>query len=87
MQLRDRDLLTVAEVAEICRVSSASVYMWLRKGKLKGTKTAARMYVVSLDELLPFMRAGRFHMPDYLAEYERAAEEAKKQDLALANVG
>ena len=70
MELRDRDLLTVEEVAEICRVSSASVYMWLRKGKLKGAKTAARMYVVSVAELLPFMRKGRFQVPDYLAEYK-----------------
>ncbi len=70
MKLKDRDLFTVAEVAEICRVSSASVYMWLRKGKLNGTKTAARMYVVSLSELLPFMRKGRFNIPDYLAEGE-----------------
>jgi len=40
--MKDLKFYTVREVAEIFRVSEATIRLWFRQGKISGTKTSPR---------------------------------------------
>lgn len=48
-------LWTPQEVAKYLRVSTHSVYMWLRSGRLRGVR-AGKWWRVETDELTNFLR-------------------------------
>ncbi|WP_163511586.1 helix-turn-helix domain-containing protein [Fodinicola acaciae] len=50
----DRMLLTVAETAELLRVSKATVFVTIRSGRLKSVKIGARR-LVPLDAVRAFL--------------------------------
>jgi excisionase family DNA binding protein len=58
MTVREREWLTVAQVAERLQVSEVTVRRWLREGALVGKQLGGRAgWRVSVEELERFMRA------------------------------
>jgi len=63
---RHDHLLTVEELAEYARCSTASIYRWVREGKLASNKVGHRRLFRATDiqELLGFMPAPREQPPN-----------------------
>jgi excisionase family DNA binding protein len=58
MTVREREWLTVAEIAERLRVSEVTVRRWLREGALVGRQLGGRAgWRVAATELERFMRS------------------------------
>lgn len=56
---RDENLLTVAEVAELLRVGTATVYRLAKQGKLPGVIRIASAWRFKRDAVLAFTKAAR----------------------------
>jgi len=63
---RREHLLTVEELAEYARCSTASIYRWVREGKLASNKVGHRRLFRATDiqKLLGFMPAPREQPPN-----------------------
>jgi len=49
------DLLTTGQAAKLCAVTPDTVLKWIKKGRLKASRTAGGHYRVALPDLRPFM--------------------------------
>lgn len=49
------DLLTTGQAAKLCAVTPDTVLKWIKKGRLKATRTAGGHYRVAVPDLRPFM--------------------------------
>ncbi len=47
----EREIVTVAEACEICRVSRRTIYMWLQAGKIESIRTAGGQRRIYVDTL------------------------------------
>ena len=71
---------TVKHISKILGVKQATIYGWIRDGKLKATKVNNRRgYTIMRKDLESFVDAH----PAYLSDYYRY----KKTELIVANVG
>ena len=62
---RAGSLLTTGQAAQLCSVTPDTILKWIKKGRLKGTRTAGGHYRVDRQDLEPFMgrsRVGRAAM-------------------------
>jgi len=55
MSSEKADLLTTGQAAKLCAVTPDTVLKWIKKGRLKATRTAGGHYRVALPDLRPFM--------------------------------
>ena len=55
MASENGDLLTTGQAAKLCAVTPDTVLKWIKKGKLKASRTAGGHYRVALPDLEPFM--------------------------------
>lgn len=49
------DLLTTGQAAKLCAVTPDTVLKWIKKGRLKASRTAGGHYRVALPDLRPFL--------------------------------
>lgn len=49
------ELLTTGQAAKLCAVTPDTVLKWIKKGRLKATRTAGGHYRVAMPDLRPFM--------------------------------
>lgn len=55
MSPKKADLLTTGQAAKLCAVTPDTVLKWIKKGKLKASRTAGGHYRVALPDLEPFL--------------------------------
>ena len=55
MSSKKPDLLTTGRAAKLCAVTPDTVLKWIKKGRLKASRTAGGHYRVALPDLRPFM--------------------------------
>ena len=58
MARRDASLLTTGQAAKLCEVTPDSILKWIRKGRLRGVRTAGGHYRVRLGDLQPHLPPG-----------------------------
>ena len=52
------ELLTVAEVSELTRLSSSSIYRWAREGRIPGALHIGKRWLFDKAKLLDWLEAG-----------------------------
>ena len=55
----DPYLLTTGQAAKLCEVAPDTILKWIRKGRLRGTRTAGGHYRINPRDLQPHVRPGR----------------------------
>ena len=55
MSSEKSDLLTTGQAAKLCAVTPDTVLKWIKKGRLKASRTAGGHYRVALPDLEPFL--------------------------------
>jgi len=55
MSAENSELLTTGQAAKLCAVTPDTVLKWIKKGRLKASRTAGGHYRVALPDLRPFM--------------------------------
>lgn len=68
------DLLTPAEVAELCNVTPATVRVWIRSGRIPGVRVGGRFRIHRLD-LEKMLKPVE---PAFVERPESAAEKLKR---------
>ncbi|MFO8174277.1 MAG: excisionase family DNA-binding protein [Gemmatimonadota bacterium] len=58
------DLLTTGQAAKLCAVTPDTVLKWIKKGRLKASRTAGGHYRVALPDLEPFLAEFGQKTPD-----------------------
>jgi excisionase family DNA binding protein len=59
MAQRELSLLTTGQAAKLCDVTPDTILKWIRKGHLRGARTAGGHYRISLQDLEPHIPPGR----------------------------
>lgn len=56
---RERDWVTCEEVADYIGVTRQTVWLWIKKGKLKAHKINKKIYRIELKDFIEFGEGGR----------------------------
>ena len=59
MAPRNPSLLTTGQAAKLCEVTPDTILKWIRKGRLRGVRTAGGHYRISLRDLQPHVCSDR----------------------------
>ncbi len=54
-------IITINEAAEFCNVSRATIWRWIKSGKIKAAKTAGGHHRIDHDEFITFMDDHKMH--------------------------
>lgn len=81
--LEKLDILAVAEIAELLKVSTATVYLWIRKGFLKAkTSHRRKLILVELNEFLKFQEFKKTYTGTYFKP-EVGKRRLQKKDKSM----
>lgn len=93
MAQRIPSLLTTGQAAKLCEVTPDTILKWIRKGRLRGARTAGGHYRINLRDLEPHIPPGslegpspempvcfpqRLHCWEYLSDKGVVREECKR---------